>query len=1063
MGLSDDGDENIEQRFEELCLDLNMDKSAKDEAWQAFERISTNYTLEGDGIHWLACALYVACRKTVNPTVSGAGVIEGNCVSLTRLLRSAKLSLIQFFSKMKKWSDMANLPQTFRDKVDRLERNFAVSTVIFKKFEPIFIDMFKDPADDPPKQARSRKQRRLPCVVSDVFTFCWTMFVQVKGNFPAISDDLVNSYHLLLCCIDWFYSNAILTNRKDIINRSYPGIPEGFFNKENKPILEPPCNIDLMCDRHEGLVLEAKQIKEHWWKPYVKKLFERKILKGKAETLSGVLEVGNFEASSKAINSEYEEYVLSVGDFDERIFLGEDASTEIGTPAKSPSTALEGQNTEQNMQQYLDQTKTLAPSTPLTGRRYLKEKDLSITPVSTATQSVSRLQTLLSGRKTSPSDTLIEIFENACAVNPMEGIVERVKEMGEMFCNAFEQPSEGHPGSHIDFAKKRLQLGESLYYKILENIMVKEKERAKDKDKLDFSSLLDKDVFHKSLFACCLEIVIFSYNSQRSFPWIVEIFELNSFHFYKVIELIIRAEDGLSRDVVKHLNHIEETILEGLAWRYESPLWDTIQSQGGTVPTCEDVTPNNQIDKDAGQAAGQQTIMASPLHPALRRVAGEGRATLVRKDLTLSPTAADRFSSPTPGTIKRRLFGPATTTTAGLETQVSSGASTTIITSPRVGSQNVLTFQQTTSKDGKSILIPVQLLPQSPSGGIRVTPVSSPQPQQLARQQSQASTVSNKPKKTGSLALFFRKVYHLASVRLRDLCEHLDINSELRSKIWTCFEHCLVHDIDMMMDRNIDQLIMCAIYVMSKVTGNDKPFQEIMKCYRLQPQAQSHVYRSVLLTSRKRRTSGSTSGSASPVSEDKEEKEKKRADRLSTIRSTSTLPLPHSGSQPPTPTKLSGTGMSFEYEDRGDLIKFYNTVFVKKIKGFALKFSVQNQDKGECPMLSPLPMVRSLTTSPRKVSSNHSIYISPIKNIHTPLTPTSKMLYCFNRSPAKDLRAINNMIKLGERKSTAKRLLRGDDESEMSAAKRLRPGESPVIQCKLVTLQNERHGSNGLN
>ena len=60
---------------------------------------------------------------------------------------------------MKKWSDMANLPSQFRDKVDRLERNFAVSTVIFKKFEPIFLDIFRNPADDPPKQNRGRKQK----------------------------------------------------------------------------------------------------------------------------------------------------------------------------------------------------------------------------------------------------------------------------------------------------------------------------------------------------------------------------------------------------------------------------------------------------------------------------------------------------------------------------------------------------------------------------------------------------------------------------------------------------------------------------------------------------------------------------------------------------------------------------------------------------------------------------------------------------------------------------------------------------------------------------------------
>ena len=38
-----------------------------------------------------------------------------------------------------------------------------------------------------------------------------------------------------------------------------------------------PCTIQLLCDKHEGLSLEAKGIKEHWWKPYMKKLFERRV------------------------------------------------------------------------------------------------------------------------------------------------------------------------------------------------------------------------------------------------------------------------------------------------------------------------------------------------------------------------------------------------------------------------------------------------------------------------------------------------------------------------------------------------------------------------------------------------------------------------------------------------------------------------------------------------------------------------------------------------------------------------------------------------------------------
>lgn len=1050
MGLSDEGDENILARFEELCLDLNMDKKAKDEAWKSYEKIRTNYTLEGDQIHWLSCALYEACRRSVVPTV-GRGTVEGNCVSLTRLLRSAKFSLIQFFNKMKKWSDMASLNQEFRDKVDKLERNFAVSTVIFKKFEPIFLDIFKSPADEAPRQPRSRKQRKLPCTVVDVFNFCWTMFVQVKGNFPAISDDLVNSYHLLLCNIDWFYTNALMSGRKDLINPKFSGLPSEYQSKDWKPPSEPPCIIKHLCDRHEGLEIEAKVIKEHWWKPHIKKLFEKKTLRGKSDSLSAVLEVGNFEGNKKTINNAYEEYVLSVGDFDERIFLDTDADEEIGTPAKSREDAT-GELSERiysrnnNLQQHLEQTQSLAPSTPLTGRRYLKEKDPTITPVSTATQSVSKLQLLLSGRKTSPSDKLIELLSDHGGSSLLETIIQRIRNMGAVFCSHYAQAGDNHPGSQMDFAKRRLQLGESLYYKTLECILLGEKHRAgscKDR-KANISGLVEHEVFHRSLFACCLEIIIFSYNSQRMFPWIVEIFDLSPYHFYKVIEIIVREEEGLSRDVVKHLNHIEECILESLAWKSDSPLWDTIKAQTDGIPL------SNEVSLPANDQS------SAVRHPALRRLVLEGRHGSVVKDPLTSPTGpsvsvADRFSSPSPGSAKRRLFaGPNSVSAAqesSTQTPVAGTSSPSLVkqlnppgSSDAAGSQGgetsgtkdkpgtqLIAFQQALTADGRQILIPVQAQVVSPRAGTKkttTTPTSAT---------STTEPIATPPKlKTGSLALFFRKVYHLAHVRLRELCDRLDItDEELQRMMWTCMEHVLVKHVDLMMDRHLDQILMCAVYVMAKVTGKDQSFQNIMKCYRLQPQAQSHVYRSVLLTCRQRHTSGSSdgsraeaSGSSSPVNQSVP------------FRSTSTLPVPHPSSHPPTPTRLLGTGPSFEFgEERGDLIQFYNQVFISKVKKFALKFSV-NHKEGDAPPLSPLPPVRCHTTSPRRVSSKHSVYISPHKptmRAQSPKSDTQRMLYCFNRSPSKSLMAINNMIKRKDEKSThftGKRLLQVDNDDD---------------------------------
>ncbi|ELT96854.1 hypothetical protein CAPTEDRAFT_120947 [Capitella teleta] len=754
MGQSDDGDSITEKRYEDLCLDLNMDKNAKDDAWISFERITHSYTLEasrGDAIHWLTCALYVSCRKSLVPTV-GRGIMEGNGVSLTRLLRSSKLSLIEFFKKMKKWLDMANLPEEFRSKVDRLERNFSVSTVIFKKYKPIFLDLFNDPAKEAPRPPRSRKQKRLPCSLKDVFNYTWTMFILVKGKFPAISDDLVNSYHLLLCCCDWLYANALLSNRGDLLNRKFPGLPEKFDSKDYRPPTETPCIVQLLSERHEGLLLEAKGIKAHWWQPYITKLFDNKVC---GLILNVLIYLMFFVDFSKTINGTYEEYVLNLCDLDERIFLGDEAYIEIGTPAKSfGDFAHQMQMHAGQMKQHVNETRSLAPLTPLTGRKYLSDKDGEITPVSTATQSVSRLQSLLSGRKTSPSECLLEIFK-LCSRNPHEDIMARVKEMGETFCERYAQPSDDHPGSHVDFAKKRLQLGESLYFKALENVMKNEMKRKQN--------LLEQDIFHRSLFASCLEIVIFSYNSQRAFPWIIDVFNLDPYHFYKVIEVLVRAEEGLSRDVVKHMNHIEELILDSLAWKDGSMLWDAIKQFPNGVPSVEEVSLPRCIES----ATNNNNNIQSPMvNPVLRRI--------VVTDRSLSPVSPtgvlDRFSSPGPDNrVVRNLFGrgPGGSVTvkplqSGTVISTTSSVGTPVARESLLSSGNIKVFKQLKGEDGKSVLIPV-----TSTASLMKSPPPVPPPAQKSDEEKASNVAagsateappSNKPKKSGSLPLFFRKV-----------------------------------------------------------------------------------------------------------------------------------------------------------------------------------------------------------------------------------------------------------------------------------------------------------------
>lgn len=168
------------------------------------------------------------------------------------------------------------------------------------------------------------------------------------------------------------------------------------------------------------------------------------------------------------------------------------------------------------------------------------------------------------------------------------------------------------------------------------------------------------------------------------------------------------------------------------------------------------------------------------------------------------------------------------------------------------------------------------------------------------------------------------------------------------------------------------------------------------------------------------------------------------------MRSSSTLPVPHPSSAPPTPTRLTGANSDTEEEERGDLIQFYNNIYIEQIKEFALKYTSNATDS---PPLSPYPFMR--LGSPRRVqlSHKHPVYISPHKN-ESALSPREKIFYYFSSSPSKRLKEINSMVRTGET-PTKKRGILLEDGTE-APAKRICQENHTALLRRLQDVANDR-------
>ncbi|KAH8325365.1 hypothetical protein KR067_003087 [Drosophila pandora] len=556
---TEDTQELTKAKYNNLCRELNIDRQTEKDGYQMFHEVSQRCSLEGEFPHWLGCALFAACRQSSTPTVIGQdAVVRGNCVSLNNLLRCCQMSIYDFKTKIKQWCDMANLPQEFVNEIEVLERRFSITFTLYKRYRSIFDQLFTCPPNEkkPSKYISLNSSRAHgKCSYIKLDDITWRLFLCAKNQKPSTTVDLVTSFNLMICCIDLIYNNVLSEKRADLINPKFEGLPANWMEQDFRH--QQHCILDHFCDMTE----EARAMKATTFREIMSSFMQTSTIYGQRDTMLGLLANENFERNLKSLNISYEQYVLSVGEFDERILSAYDAGDHTGMndqALRPPVTPL-------------TRKQDLPAATAMSGDKF--------EPVLNATTNVKQLAAF--ARITEPTEFVMQAGPEVIAK-----LLNNLDEMQQKFLAKYTSPE----------AKSRFKLAKSFYFYLLDQILQAE---IRNKPDIDLKRLLVQkislDIFNITLMACCVELVLEAYKTEAyKFPWVLECLSISSFEFQKIIEIVVRhgSHGCLTRSLIKHLNSVEETCLEQLAWVSNSPLWTMISSASSPLPTSLDVNRN---------------------------------------------------------------------------------------------------------------------------------------------------------------------------------------------------------------------------------------------------------------------------------------------------------------------------------------------------------------------------------------------------------------------------------------------------------------------------------------
>ncbi|KAH9752336.1 retinoblastoma-related protein 1 [Citrus sinensis] len=528
-----------------------------------------------------------------------------------------------------------------------------------------------------------------------------------------------------------------------------------------------------------------------------------------------LMDDSSLSSSLNILEKDYDNATRNKGELDERVFINEDDSL-LGSGSLSGG-AVNITGAKRKFDSLASPVKTI--TSPLSPHRSSAShpngiaggatSKMVVTPVSTAMTTAKWLRTVICPLPSKPSAEL-ERFLKSCdkdvttdvmrrahiileAIFPSSGLGERCVTGSLQGANLMD---------NIWAEQRRLE-ALKLYYRVLEAMCTAEAQVLHAKN---LTSLLTNERFHRCMLACSAELVLATHKTVTMlFPAVLERTGITAFDLSKVIESFIRHEESLPRELRRHLNSLEERLLESMVWEKGSSMYNSL-----TVARPVLSAEINRLG-----------LLADPM-PSLDAIATH----INFSSGGLSPVHSLHKHETSPGQ-NGDIRSPKRSCTDYRSVLVERNNFTSPVKDRLLGLNNL---------KSKPLPPPLQSAFASPT-----------RPNPGGGGETCAETGIN---------IFFCKINKLAAVRINAMVERLQLSQQIRESVYCLFQQILNQRTSLFFNRHIDQIILCCFYGVAKISQLNLTFREIIYNYRKQPQCKPQVFRSVFVDWASARQSG---------------------------------------------------------------------------------------------------------------------------------------------------------------------------------------------------------------